>query len=125
MQTLALSDMKMLYLVYSVGVTIAACFFTMYMARMLEDPALSVLTRQYLTLFLNALALMTGWAWKSYIQYYVEQTVIEGQIASNYLQALTQTLLACYVYHQICAAAKSAASATEERIIERATNEMD
>lgn len=133
MESLAFTDMKALYLVYSIVVTIAAACFTMHMASVLDDPAVPVLQRQYLTLFLNALALMTGWAWKSYIQNFVNQMPPgEGRIVSNYLQALTQTLLACYVYHQICVASKNAelaaseeGSAAEDRVVQTAGGQMD
>jgi len=127
LETLAFSDMKMLYLVYSIVVTVVSAAFTVYMAKTVDDPDTSVLLRQYLTLFLNALALMTGWAWKSYIQHFVEQMPAGdgGRIASNYLQAVSITLVSCYVYHQISTRAKGVMMGAEERVIETAGNQMD
>jgi len=61
-----------MYFAYSVGVTISSIIFSYHMATLLEDHETPRVVRQYLTLSLNALALMTGWAWKSYAKQLVK-----------------------------------------------------
>lgn len=127
LETFAFSDMKMLYLVYTVLVTGAGVVFSTHMARVLSDPGTPVLIREYMTLLLNALALMTGWAWKSYIQYFVNLLSVDGagRVMSNWFQAIFMTLAACYIYHKICNAAKAKISEAEENMVNRAGNQMD
>lgn len=127
LETLAITDAKMLYLVYSIAVTVAGIVFSYHMASVLDDPGTSRIMRQYLTLFLNALALMTGWAWKSYIQHFVNLLSIDGagRIMSNWFQAFFMTLLACYIYHKICLEAKAKLSEAVERVVNTAGNQMD
>lgn len=130
MEAFTFTDMKMLYLVYAVGITVAAIVFTYHMASVIDDPDTPILMRQYMTLLLNALALMTGWAWKAYIQYFVKMLPAGGgRIVSNYFQAVTMTLIACFMYHKICLMAKAELSAAQEKIVdkqvEKAANQMD
>jgi len=108
MEYFAMTNMKALYLAYSVGVTVASIIFSYNMAQTLDDPNTPRLVRQYMTLQLNALALMTGWAWKAYVKSLVAFFEIEnaGAIVSAYFSACIMSAIACYGYHKICKAVK-------------------
>ena len=83
---------------------------------MLADTPAGV--RQYATLLLNALGFMVGWAWKSYIQYFVEMLPSGGGlIAAQFVQAITASIIATLLYHKLrMLEAQSQASDVEKHI---------
>merc|ERR1712196_183005 len=114
----AFSDVRFFYLMYAMAVSAAAVLYTSHVADLIDNPDTPAGVRQYATLLLNALGFMVGWAWKSYIQYFVEMLPSGGGlIAAQFVQAITASIIATLLYHKLrMLEAQSQASDVEKHI---------
>lgn len=123
LHALSMTDMKVFYLIYALTVSGVAILYTSHVAKVLDNPDTPAGVKQYATLILNALGFMVGWAWKAYIQYFVElMPVGGGLIVMQFGQAIMASIIASLVYHKLRMLEAESQASDVEKYIHAVTN---